>query len=127
MDEVEVEVVHAQRGKGLLGGGDGRRAPAHVRPLLGRHEHVLALHARQADALADARLVAVDRGGVDVPIAQFEGLSHGVAGDVAGRRLPRPVAYARDSHAVRKLEARVEAADLFVDGGPYAVLAVAHG
>jgi hypothetical protein len=55
---------------------------------LGRYEHVIARHAAFAQSLADALLVAVGLGGVDVPVAEFERPTDCVDALASFRHLP---------------------------------------
>ena len=76
-------------------------------PQLGGHEDLLARDAAAGDGPAHALLVAVDHGGVDVPVAGRQGLAHHVLGDV-GVDLPDAVAELRDGAAVVQGQGRGE-------------------
>ena len=74
MDEVEVDVVHAESPKALVEGLQ-RRVEALARvPELRRHEDVLARDSRARHRSSDTLLVAVGGGGVDVAVADLERL-----------------------------------------------------
>jgi hypothetical protein len=73
-----------------------------VVPELGREEKFAARDAAPRDRRADALLVAVDRGGVDVPVPDREGFGHGALG-VGRRNLEDAVAELGDVVAVVEL------------------------
>ena len=73
------------RAQALLGLGD-RVLAARVE--LGGDEHLVARHAAVPQRLADARLVAVGLGGVDVPVPELERPAHGVHARRPVRHLP---------------------------------------
>jgi hypothetical protein len=58
---------------------------------LGRHEDVFARHATVPDGAADLALVAVNRGRVEVAVADIEGVAHRSVG-LPSPQLPRPQA-----------------------------------
>ena len=69
MQDEQVQVVDAELADRLLPGVQRLVVPVVADPDLGLDEHVGTVEARVADALADLPLVAVRRGGVDVPVA----------------------------------------------------------
>ncbi|MGW5038993.1 hypothetical protein ACWEQK_12690 [Streptomyces parvulus] len=90
MDEVEVDLVHAEPVEALVEGaqdlGGGFVTVLRLRPQLGGEEHIAALDAGllRADAqfFADNVVIGVDLGGVDVPIPGREGVPDGGRGSV---------------------------------------------
>ena len=99
MDQEQVDVVEAElleRAGERLAGVVG--AVVAVVELAG-DEHLAAVDAGGADRLADAPLVAVHLGGVDVAVADLEGRRHGLGG-VLGRDLEDAEAELRDRVAV---------------------------
>jgi len=80
-------------------------------PDLGLKDDLRALHVRAVDGLADLALVAVGRGGVDVPVAGTECAADGIPGFVGGR-LEDPEAEGRYLDAVVERDGfHVRAAD----------------
>ena len=74
MDQIEVDVVHAEAAE-ALGKGLQRRVEAVIGvPELRRDEDLLARDIRARDRSPDALLVAVGGGGVDVAVADLERL-----------------------------------------------------
>ena len=105
VDEVEVDVLHleavqavAQRALGLV-------EAVVVVEALGRDEDVVALEARGVDGLADGGLVAVGRGGVDVPVAREQGARGGLGG-LFGRHLEDPEAELGDLDVAAQRDGR---------------------
>ena len=72
VDEEQVEVVEAEVGQALVEGAQGVVAAVEAVVQLAGHEDLAAVDARAGDGLADALLVAVHLGGVDVPVADLE-------------------------------------------------------
>ena len=99
MDEQQVDVVGAQAAQGAVDGAGGALVPGVGDPHLGGDEDVLAGQSTGGDGRAHALLVAVGLGGVDVPVADLEGLEHGPLG-LLRRGQEDAVADLRDVHAV---------------------------
>ncbi len=75
MHQVEVDLVEAEP---LEAEGQLSRGVAPARVELRRYEHLVAGDATVAEALANAALVAVELGGVDVPVPELERPAHRV-------------------------------------------------
>ena len=80
VDEVEVDVVEPEPVTALLEGAQRLVVAVRVVVQLGGDEDLVARQAGLGDRRADARLVAVHRGGVDVPVAGLEARSTASAG-----------------------------------------------
>ena len=80
VDEQQVDVVGAQAAQGAVDGAGGALLPGVGDPHLGGQEDVLAGQSTGGDGRAHALLVAVGLGGVDVAVADLEGLEHGPLG-----------------------------------------------
>jgi hypothetical protein len=72
---------------------------------LAGHEELVATQARRGDGGADAGLVAVHLGGVDVPVADLDGGLHGRL-RLGRRHLEDPEAELRDGAAVVQRDGR---------------------
>ena len=105
MDEEKVDVAEVEGRQGLLEGAQGVVAAVEAVVQLAGHEDLAAVDARAGDGLADALLVAVHLGGVDVPVADLEGRGHGLGG-LLRRDLVDAEAELRDSHAVVQVDGR---------------------
>ena len=79
VDEEQVDVVEAQLGERAVERPAGVVGPVEAVVQLAGHEDVAAVEPGRADRLADAPLVAVHLGGVDVPVADLQRLAHGAA------------------------------------------------
>ena len=78
VQDQQVDLLDAELAGGLVEGVQGLVVAVVADPDLGLDEHLGAVEARAADAFADLALVAVGRGGVDVPVADLErGLDRG--------------------------------------------------
>ena len=99
VDEQQVDVVGAQAAQGAVDGAGGALVPGVGDPHLGGDEDVLAGQSTGGDGRAHALLVAVGLGGVDVAVADLEGLEHGPLG-LLRRGQEDAVADLRDVHAV---------------------------
>ncbi len=91
VDQVEVDIVHAEPAQALVEGGQGRVVALVLVPQLGGDEELVAGDPRALHALPHTGLVAIGRGGVDGPVAGLQRRRHGVGGGV-GRALPDPQA-----------------------------------
>ena len=80
VDEQQVDVVGAQAAQGAVDGAGGALLPGVGDPHLGGQEEVLAGQSTGGDGRAHTLLVAVGLGGVDVAVADLEGLEHGALG-----------------------------------------------
>jgi hypothetical protein len=99
VDEEQVDVVELQLGERPVEGPE-RVVPAVEAVVeLGGHEDLLARDAGVADALADALLVPVHLGGVDVPVTDLQGGLHRLRG-LLRLDLVDAEAELRDLHAV---------------------------
>ena len=78
MDQIQVDVVEAEFAQAHVEGVQGLVVAVLVVPDLRGDEHVLARQPGPGDALADAGLVVVERGGVDMAVAGFQGDLHGI-------------------------------------------------
>ena len=99
VDEQQVDVVGAQAAQGAVDGAGGALVPGVGDPHLGGDEDVLAGQSTGGDGRAHALLVAVGLGGVDVAVADLEGLEHGALG-LLRRGQEDAVADLRDVDAV---------------------------
>jgi hypothetical protein len=84
VDEVEVDIVGAEPFEALVEGFQRGIVALRVVPELGGEENVLTVDAGGAHALADAVLVAVDRGRIDMAVAGFERDADRRRGDIVG-------------------------------------------
>ena len=75
MNEEQVEHIQAQIAHGGLEAAQGVVAPMVAVVELGGHPQLVAGHSRARDGGADAGLVAVHLGGVDMPVADVEGVA----------------------------------------------------
>lgn len=101
MDQVEVDVVDAELGEGVVEGrGD---ALVVVVEELGGEPDLVARHARRLDAGADLGLVAVGRGRVDVAVT---GLERGLDSRLHLVRLRLPGAEADGGDLVARVEGK---------------------
>ena len=99
VDEQQVDVVGAQAAQGAVDGAGGALVPGVGDPHLGGDEDVLAGQSAGGDGRAHALLVAVGLGGVDVAVADLEGLEHGPLG-LLRRSQEDAVADLRDVDAI---------------------------
>ncbi len=106
VDQVQVQPVEAEAAERLVEGAQHPAAALLAGPVdgagvpqLGGHEQLVAGHAGLGDRLAGARLVLVDRGGVDRAVAGLQRGAHRRDG-LFVRHLPDAEAELRDSHAV---------------------------
>src|SRR5262245_563556 len=76
MDQIQVQVAQLEALEARAAGPLGLLVALVVVPALRRDVQLLAGNARGAQRFADAALVAIGRGGVDVPIARRERLRH---------------------------------------------------
>ena len=81
----QVDVGHAEGAQALVQVGAGAVGVARLQ--LGGDEHLAAVQAAVPDGPADLGLVAVHGGGVDVPVAELQGVRDGLVGAPA-RQLP---------------------------------------
>lgn len=79
VDEVEVEPVELELLHALVEGPQRAVVTLLVVPQLGGDEQLLARQPGAGDGLAHAFLVLVNGGGIDVPVADLEGVQHGLA------------------------------------------------
>jgi hypothetical protein len=96
VDQIEVDVAEVEARQGLLRPRDGVVMGLGVRRQLRGEEDLLAGDAGVPDGAADAGLVAVSVGGVDVPVAHLEGGPDRVVGGVPVGNLPGAEAYLGD-------------------------------
>ena len=101
VDEQQVDVVGAQAAQGAVDGAGGALLPGVGDPHLGGQEDVLTGQSAGGDGRAHALLVAVGLGGVDVAVADLEGLEHGALG-LLRRGQEDAVADLRDVDAIVK-------------------------
>ena len=101
VDEQQVDVVGAQAAQRAIDGAGGAFLPGVGDPHLGGQEDVLAGQSAGGDGRAHALLVAVGLGGVDVAVADLEGLEHGALG-LLRRGQEDAVADLRDVDAIVK-------------------------
>src|SRR5699024_10576630 len=80
VDEVEVDVVEAELLEALAERTLGLLGPVAIVPQLGRDEELITGDAGLRDGAAHALLIAVDSGGVDVAVADFEGIGDDALG-----------------------------------------------
>ena len=85
VEDEQVDVVQAQLGRGLLPGVEGLLVAVVGDPDLRLDEDLLARDAGFRDGLAHLALIEVRGGGVDVAVADLEGLQHGGLGFFGGR------------------------------------------
>ena len=104
VDQVEVDVVEAEPAEARLEGRQRRLVALLGVPQLGGDEEVLAGESRGGDRRADALLVAVGGGGVDMAVAGVERLLDHLLG-VLGRHLEDAEAELGDLDAVVEGEA----------------------
>ena len=105
VDEVEVDVVHLEAIEAVLQRALGLVEAVAVVEALGRDEDVVAVEARGVDGLPDGGLVAVGRGGVDVPVAREQRAGGGLSG-LLGRHLEDPEAELRDLDVAAQRDGR---------------------
>jgi hypothetical protein len=84
VDQVQVEVVEPEPGQRLLEGSLGAVLAAVLDPQLGGDEQLLPRDAAGGDGPADGLLVLVALGGVEVAVADGEGVGDGLLGLVGG-------------------------------------------
>src|SRR5262249_27720596 len=101
VDQVEVDLVDPESLEATLGH---RRRVLACRVELGGDEDILARHAALAKRPADALLVPVRLGRVDMPVAELERPPHGVHAFGSVRHLPDAQAEQRELAAVSKRE-----------------------
>jgi hypothetical protein len=94
--EVEVDVVHPQPVQAGVDAGERRFITLVAVPKLGRDEDLGAVDSGCGERTADAFLVSVDHGGVDVPVAKFEGGGDGLLNVFSILDLERAEAEKRD-------------------------------
>jgi len=83
--QVQVRVLEAELGQGCVEGAASVVLDRGVLdPQLGGDEQLLPRDAAGGDGAPDGLLVLVGRGGVDVPVADLEGLGDGAFGSSAG-------------------------------------------
>jgi hypothetical protein len=95
VDQVKVDIVETQSIQAFLERSKRRVVTLILIPEFRGNKEILASDARRADALSDLCLVAVNRSGVDVPVAGAKGGSDRKASDV-WRRLPNTKSDLRD-------------------------------
>jgi len=98
MDQIEIHVVDLEPLEARVEGPSRLLVPMIVVEALRRDEHLAPIEAGSANCLTDGCLVAICRGGVDVAIADFECLCHGLRG-LGGRDLEDAEAELRDLRA----------------------------
>ena len=84
MDQIQVEVVEAEPLQRLLEGSLGAVLAALLDPQLGGDEQLVPRDAAVADGPADGLFVAVRLRGVEVAVADGEGIGDGLLGLVGG-------------------------------------------
>ena len=85
VQDQQVDLLDAELPGALLEGVQRLVVSVVADPDLGLQEHVRTIQARAVDRFADLALVAVGRGGVDVPVPRAERGPDGVSGFVGGR------------------------------------------
>lgn len=103
MDQQQVDVLQAEPLEALLEARDRTILALKFPVELRRHKQFVAGDARPTDALADALLVAVPHGGVDVAVADLDGRRDGARGLFALERVGAE-SDLRDAAAVVELE-----------------------
>mmetsp|Transcript_105686 Transcript_105686/g.268527 ORF Transcript_105686/g.268527 Transcript_105686/m.268527 type:complete len:239 (-) Transcript_105686:191-907(-) len=78
MDQIQIDVAHAELLQALLTSRDGLLEPVVRVPEFRAHPQLLPGDARVADRLSDAALVPIDHGRVDHPVAQLQSPLHSV-------------------------------------------------
>jgi hypothetical protein len=101
VDDVEVDLIDAEPLEAAL---YRARRIAVAGKELGRDEHLLARQPTRAQSPADALLVAVGLGGIDVAVAGFERPADRVLALRAARHLPNPQTEHRHLGAVGQRE-----------------------
>ena len=86
VEDEQVDLVDAELAGALVEGVEGLVVAVVADPHLGLDEHVVAVDAAAADGVADAALVGVGGGGVDVAVADAQGGLDG-GGGLVGRGL----------------------------------------
>ena len=104
MDEVEVKVVELQIRKRFFESFERCLVTAASIPDLAGYENVFTLDAGILDPAADAALVVVDRGGVNMTVAGFNGFTHSIFCSGTVGRLPGAKADAWNFDAVFQSE-----------------------
>jgi hypothetical protein len=84
VDQVQVEVVEAESGQRLFEGSLGAVLAAVLDPQLGGDKQLLPRDGAVGDGPADGRFVAVRLRGVEVAVADGEGVGDGLLGLVGG-------------------------------------------
>ena len=93
VEDEQVDVVDAELAGALVEGVEGLVVAVVADPHLGLDEHVVAVDAAAADGVADAAFVAVGGGGVDVAVADAQGLSTATSVSSGGVwKTPKPMA-----------------------------------
>src|SRR5579862_447359 len=105
MDDVEIDVFHAEATEAFLERRDGIASTGKE---LGRDEDLVSRHSALANPLTHALLVAVGLRGVDVAIAKLERPTNRVDGFAAVLDLPDTQAEQRHHVAVGELKGRVD-------------------
>ena len=105
MDEEQIDVVEAERGQRAVKRGARVVGAVEAVVELARDEDLASVEAEGANRLADAALVAVHLRGVDMPVADLEGLRDGFGG-VAGRDLKDAEAELWDGVTVVEVDGR---------------------
>ena len=99
MDQEQVDIVEAERIERALEGSSRLGRPVEPVVELAGDEHVRPLDSRSGHGASDSRLVAVHFGGVDVAVADLQGLTDRCLG-IGGRDLEHPEAQLRDQPSV---------------------------
>jgi hypothetical protein len=99
VDQVQVEVVEAEPGQRLGEGSLGAVLAAVLDPQLGGDEQLVPRDAAGGDGPADGLLVVVGLGGVEVAVADREGVADRLLG-LVGRDLEDPEPQDRHLHAI---------------------------
>ena len=100
VDEVQVNVIGAERLEGSIDGSEGLCVAAIHDPVLGRQENVFSCNAGCAHTLSDAVFVSVACRRIDMAVACIECRENAVTCDLTGRGLPGAVAETRNLDTV---------------------------